>query len=144
MTGATSPWAVCLIASSVPTRLLTTCVAALIYRLCAYIWVQCVCACVLKLSRSVYPLKCPRKGRQKANEHVKVNTACQLHLWVEHNIVFCKSLISLWACQLCLTDYFLRASTKYAQKLNMQNNSHCARHVPHICGGENIYSTASR
>lgn len=32
MTGATSPWAVCLIASSVPIRLLATCVAALTYR----------------------------------------------------------------------------------------------------------------
>lgn len=156
MTGATSPWAVCLIASSVPSRSLTLCVAALTYRLsvtvclcvCMCIWVLCVC-----LEAKLFSVSCKiaqkRKSswnlRQKQNEHVKLNTACHLHLSLEYNIVFSNSLVLLWkwACQLCITAYFhvLTASTKLVHRLEMLNIFYCIKNVPYVCGGENIYST---
>lgn len=91
MTGATPLWAVCLIGPCVPTRLLTTCVAALTYRPCVYVSVcmhlSATSLCAEAKLFSIFFKSVQQKevgGKKTLNEHVKPSAACQLPLSVQY------------------------------------------------------------
>lgn len=150
MTGATSPWAVCLIASSVPSRSPTLCVAALTYRLsvtvclCVCIWVQCVC---LEAKLSSVSCKIAQKKEVMLKPPTKTEWTCQTQHRLSSasvtRVQYCFQQQSRFTLKMSLSALYNSIfSCPYSKhRLEMLNIFYCIKNVPYVCGGENIYST---
>lgn len=141
MAGATSPWAVCLMACSVPIRLLSTCVAALrtscadYMPVCTSTYVHVCVLCVFKCLRKGSDVETSNKNWMNMSNPTP---ACQL-LLRNSSFEFENELVSFVIHMFAS----LQPVQKLSQRPEMLNSLHCvtAEKVPHVCGGMSIYST---